>query len=103
MTVLTNIILLITWSCLSVTQASSSFKLYDTRTLMYAIPTFITETLSLVTQVSLLLMTYSVSGLVSTTLTNAKGTPTNDNDYSRHITAVELVYPIIWGLYHAIS
>ena len=24
--------------------------------------------------------------------TNAKATPINDNDYSRHITAVELVY-----------
>ena len=30
---------------------------------------------------------------------NFKGTPTNDTDYSCHIKAVELVYPIILGLY----
>ena len=29
--------------------------------------------------------------------------PTNDTDYSCHIKAVELVYPIIWGPYHATS
>ena len=51
MTVLTNIILLITLSRLSVPQASSSFKLFDTRTFTYATPTFITEALSFVTQV----------------------------------------------------
>ena len=27
----------------------------------------------------------------------------NDNDYSCHITAVEIVQPIVWGSYHAIS
>ena len=31
------------------------------------------------------------SGLVSTMGINAKATPINDNDYSCHITAVELV------------
>ena len=29
-------------------------------------------------------------GLVYTTRTNAKATPINDNDYSHHITVVEL-------------
>ena len=47
MTVLTNIILLITWSRLSVAQPSSSFKLFDKRTFTYATPTFVTEALSL--------------------------------------------------------
>ena len=49
--VLNNILLLITHSRLYITQASSSFKLFDTRTFTYATPTFITEALSLVTQV----------------------------------------------------
>ena len=31
----------------------------------------------------------------------AKAMPINDNDYNCHITAIELVLPIIWGLYHA--
>ena len=34
---------------------------------------------------------------------NAKAMPINDTDYSCHVTAVELVKPIISGLYHAIS
>ena len=41
--------------------------------------------------------------LVSLTHINAKAIPTNDNDYSCHIKAVELVQPIILGLYHATS
>ena len=32
---------------------------------------------------------------------NAKATPINDNDYNCYITAIELVQPIVWGLYHA--
>ena len=68
---------------------------------MYATSTFITEALRLVTQVQLLfndcyseLTPYTVlanSGLVSTTRTNVKATSINDNDYSCHVTAVELV------------
>ena len=34
---------------------------------------------------------------------NTKATPINDNGYSCHVTAVELVYPIICGPYHATS
>ena len=36
---------------------------------------------------------------------NAKVMPINDNcyNYSCLITVVELVYPIVWGSYHAIS
>ena len=56
-TVLNNILLLITQSHLSITQASSSFKCLDTRLFMYATPTFITKALCLVTRVQLLLMT----------------------------------------------
>ena len=48
-----NIILLITWSRLSVAQASSSFNRLDTCTLTHATPTFITETLCLVIRVQL--------------------------------------------------
>ena len=33
----------------------------------------------------------TLSRLVSMTRTNAKAMPINDNDYSRHITAVEFV------------
>ena len=42
-------------------QASSSFKLFDTRTFTYATPTFITESHSFVTQVQLLLTTVTVN------------------------------------------
>ena len=48
-------------SCLSVAQASSSFKLFDMRTFTYVTPTFITEVLRLVTQVQLLLTTVTVN------------------------------------------
>ena len=60
MTVLNNIILLLTQSRLSITQASSSFNRLDTFTPTHATPTFITEALCLVTQVLLLLTTVSV-------------------------------------------
>ena len=53
------------------------------------------------------LMPYTVlatlSGLVSTLRTNTKIIPINNNDYSCHITTVELVLPIVWGPYHAMS
>ena len=73
----------------------------NTCTPTHTTPTFITEALCLVTYVQIYLTTISVdkhlvqrqltlSGLVSTTRTNAKATPINDNDYSYHITAVEL-------------
>ena len=69
---------------------------------MYATSTFITEALHLVTQVQLLLTTVTVnerliqryltlSGLVTMMHANAKATPINDNDYSHHMTPVELV------------
>ena len=68
----------------------------------YATPTFTTEVHCLVTQVKLLLTTVTVNksliqcqliliGLASTTCINAKAMPINDNSYSCHITAVELV------------
>ena len=57
----TNISLLITCNRLSITQASSSFKRFDTHTSTYATPTFITEALHLVTLVQLLLMTVAVN------------------------------------------
>ena len=60
-TVLNNILLLITHNCLSITQASSSFELLDTRTFMYTTPTFITEAVHLITYVQLLLMTVAVN------------------------------------------
>ena len=44
---------------LSITQDNSSFKHLNTCTFTYATLTFITEALHLVTQVQLLLMTYS--------------------------------------------
>ena len=59
--VLNSILLLTTRSRLSIAQASSSFKLFDTRTFKYATPTFITEALSLVTQVQLFLTTVTVN------------------------------------------
>ena len=46
---LDNIIVLITRSCLSIAQVSSSFKWLDTRTSTSTTPTFITETLHLIT------------------------------------------------------
>ena len=52
-TIQNNIILLITQSHLSVTQASSSFKHLDTHTTTYTTPTFITEAFRLVTYVQL--------------------------------------------------
>ena len=33
----------------------------------------------------------------------SKAMAINDSDYSCHITAVKLVYPIVWGPYHATS
>ena len=51
---LNNILLLITRGYLSITQASSSFKCFDACTFMYAMLTFITEALLLVTRVKLL-------------------------------------------------
>ena len=60
-TVLNNILLLITHSFLSMTQASSSFKRLDTRKVTYVTPTFITEMLRLVTLVQLLLTTVAVN------------------------------------------
>ena len=48
-------------SHLSITQASSYFKRLDTRTFMYATPTFITEALRFVTLVQLLLTTVTVN------------------------------------------
>ena len=59
--VLNSILLLTTRNRFSIVQASSSFKLFDTRTFTYATPTFITEALSLVTQVQVLLTTVTVN------------------------------------------
>ena len=59
--VLISILLLTTRSRLSIAQANSSLKLFDTCTFTYATPTFITEALSLVTQVQLFLMTVTVN------------------------------------------
>ena len=59
--VLNSILLLTTRSRLFIAQASSSFKLFDTRTFTYATPTFITEALSLVTQVQVFLTTVTVN------------------------------------------
>ena len=59
--VLNSILLLTTRSCLSIAQASSFIKLFDTRTFTYATPTFITEALSLVTQVQVFLTTATVN------------------------------------------
>ena len=61
MTVLNNILLLITRSRLSIAQASSSFKRLNMCTFMYATPTFITEVLCLLTQVQLVLMNFTVN------------------------------------------
>ena len=80
----------------------------------YITASFITEALRLVTQVKLLLTTFTVNycltqcqltliGSVSTMFINVKATPINNIDYSCHITAVELVSPITWYPYHATS
>ena len=53
---ITDILLLITHSRLSITQASSSIKCLDMCAFTHAIPTFITEAFRLVTQVQLLLL-----------------------------------------------
>ena len=58
---MTNILLLITRSHLSIAQASSSFKHFDMRMFTYTTPTFVTEVLHLVTQVQQLLMTVTVN------------------------------------------
>ena len=34
---------------------------------------------------------------------NYKAMPTNNTDFNYHTKAVELVYPITWGPYHATS
>ena len=52
-TILNNIILLITRNCLSLAQASSCYKSLDMYTPMYSTPTFVTEELCLVTYVVL--------------------------------------------------
>ena len=99
---LNNILLLTTRSHLSIAQASSSFKRFNTHTLTYITLTFITEALRLLTQVQLLLIDFTVNkrliqhwltliGLVSMTRINTKATPINNTDYNCHITAVELV------------
>ena len=59
-TVLNNILLLITRSHLSITQASF-FKRLNMHTFKYATPTFITEALCLATLVQLLLTTVAVN------------------------------------------
>ena len=56
-----HILLLIAHSCLSITQASSSFKRLGMRKFTYATPTFITEAFCLVMLVQLLLMTVTVN------------------------------------------
>ena len=58
---LNNILLPTTRSCLSIVQASSSFKCLDTCTITYATPTYITEVLHLLTQVQLLLTHFTVN------------------------------------------
>ena len=59
--VLNNILLLITQSHLSIAQASSSFKCFDTHTFTYTTPAFKTEALRLLTQVQLLLIDFTVN------------------------------------------
>ena len=59
--VLSNIILLLTRSCLSIAQASFSFKCLNAHMFTYATPTFVTEGLCLVTHVQLLLTTITVN------------------------------------------
>ena len=41
--------------------------------------------------------------LVSTTRIYAYVTPTTDIDHSCHIKAIELIQPIVWGLYYTTS
>ena len=68
---LSNILLLIARSRLSITQASSSFKLLDMRAFTYTTPTFITEALRLATLVQLLLTTVTVNLTPYTALANS--------------------------------
>ena len=81
---------------------------------MYATPTLITEVHNLVARVQLLLVIVIVYLTPYTALANSywisvydkyqcQGQAINDNDYSCHITAVQLVYPIVLGPYHATS
>ena len=60
-TVLNNILLLLTQNHLLIAQASSSFKLLDTCMLTYATAIFITEVLCLVTPVQLFLMNVTMN------------------------------------------
>ena len=60
-TVLNNIILIISRSRLSIAQASYSFKRLDMWMFTYATPTIITEALRLVTSLQLLLTTVTVN------------------------------------------
>ena len=60
-TVLNNILLLLTQKHLPIAQASSSFKLLDTCMLTYATTIFITEVLCLVTPVQLFLMNVTMN------------------------------------------
>ena len=71
--------------------------------IQYARPTFITEVLSLsfhlskaafndcYSELTLYTVLVTLIGLVPTMRINAKATPINNNNYSWHITAVELV------------
>ena len=59
--VLSNIILLLTQSCLSIAQASFSFKCLNVHMFSYATPAFVTEVLYLVTHVQMLLTTVTVN------------------------------------------
>ena len=61
MTVLNNILLLTTRNSISIAQASSSFKCLNAHTFTYATPTFIIETLRLLTQVQLLLIDFTMN------------------------------------------
>ena len=77
---------------------------------MYIIPTIIIEVLHLVTYVNCFKhesndITVATSFVlkIATIYFNYKAAPTNNIDYSCHITAIELVQPFIWGPHHAIS
>ena len=59
--ILNNILLLISQSCSSIAQTSSSFKSLNMRMFMYTTPTFITKVLHLVTQIQLLLTNDTVN------------------------------------------
>ena len=64
MTILNNLLLLITRSHLSIAQASSSFNRLNTCSPTHATPTFITEVLCLVTQVRTVAFNECFSGLM---------------------------------------